>query len=75
MKKTVTMHEAKTHFSRLVREALAGEEIIVARGNEPLIRLVPISNEAPPRRFGTARGLIEMAEDFEAPLEDFDGYR
>ena len=73
--KTVTMHEAKTHFSRLIREVLAGEEIVVARGKTPLIRLVPFATERPLRRFGTAQGLASMAPDFDAPLADFDGYR
>ncbi|MEO8198027.1 MAG: type II toxin-antitoxin system prevent-host-death family antitoxin [Thermoanaerobaculia bacterium] len=73
--KIVTIHEAKTHFSRLIREALSGEEIVVARGSTPLVRLVPISRELSTRRFGTARGLAVMGADFEAALADFDEYR
>ena len=73
--KTVTMHEAKTHLSRLVREAVSGEEIVIARGRLPLVRLVPVTEARKPRVFGSAKGLIEIAEDFDAPLPDFDGYR
>ncbi len=73
--KTVTIHEAKTHLSRLVREALDGEEIVIARGREPLVRLVPLPEARSGRRFGTAAGLIAMSEDFDGPLEDFDDYR
>ncbi len=73
--KTVTIHEAKTHLSRLVREAVEGEDIVIARGREPLVRLVPLTSARPARIFGSAKGLIEMSADFDAPLPDFDDYR
>lgn len=72
--KTVTTHEAKTHLSRILREVLAGEEIVIARGGTPLVRLVPVAETRPRRRFGTARGQVSMAEDFDAPLAEFDDY-
>ena len=72
--KTVTMHEAKTHLSRLVREAQKGEEIVIARGSQPVVRLVPIEEAIPARRFGTAKGLIHIHEDFDEPLEEFEEY-
>lgn len=73
--KTVTIHQAKTHLSRLVREALEGEEIVIARGREPLVRLVPLAEARDRRVFGTARRLIRLSEDFDEPLADFDDYR
>jgi len=73
--KTVTMHEAKTHLSRLVREAVEGEEIIIARGRIPLVRLLPLIGPHEHRSLGTAKGLISIAEDFDEPLEDFDEFR
>lgn len=73
--KTVKMHEAKTHLSRLVREAIAGEEIVIARGEEPLVRLVPLASSRGSRVFGSARGQVRWSEDFDAPLPDFDEYR
>ena len=69
------MHEAKTHLSRLVREAQRGEEIVIARGSEPVARLVPIEPSIPARRFGTAKGMIRVRDDFDEPLEDFEEYR
>jgi len=73
--KTVTIHEAKTHLSRLIREALTGEEIIIAKGKEPLVRLSPLEEKKKDRRFGCAEGIVEyMAEDFDEPLKDFEGY-
>jgi prevent-host-death family protein len=73
--KTVTMHEAKTHLSRLVREAIRGEEIVIARGDEPLVRLVPLASARGSRVFGSARGAVRWSDDFAGPLPDFDEYR
>lgn len=71
----VNIHQAKTHLSRLVDEALDGGEVVIARANKPLVRLVPLAENLPARRLGTAAGRIRMADDFDAPLTDFDGYR
>ena len=74
--KQVTIHEAKTHLSRLIREALAGEEILVARGNTPLVRITPLEDRIPERRLGGLSDTIQyVADDFDAPLEDFDEYK
>ncbi|MDE2851597.1 MAG: type II toxin-antitoxin system prevent-host-death family antitoxin [Acidobacteriota bacterium] len=71
----VNIHEAKTHLSRLIREALEGEEVVIAKGNRPLVRLDVLPEARGARRLGTAPGLIvRMDEDFDAPLEDFDDY-
>ena len=69
---TVTVHQAKTHFSRLIERALAGEEIVVMRGHEPMVALTPVRTTKAKRRLGGLRGLIhQMADDFDAPLADF----
>jgi antitoxin (DNA-binding transcriptional repressor) of toxin-antitoxin stability system len=73
--KIVNVHEAKTHLSRLIEDALAGEEIIIARGNEPVVRLVLVESARPQRTLGWAKGQIQIAEDFDAPLDDFAEYR
>lgn len=73
--KTVNIHEAKTHLSRLVDEAVSGEEVVIARANRPLVRLVPVATARPERRLGTAAGRVRIADDFDAPLDDFHGYR
>jgi len=49
MTKSVNVHEAKTHLSRLLDEAVAGEDIIVARAGKPIVRLTPVASEARPR--------------------------
>ena len=65
----VNMHEAKTHFSKLVESVAAGEEIIIARAGRPAAKLVPIDSfKRSPIRFGLMKGEIEIAEDFDAPL-------
>jgi prevent-host-death family protein len=71
----VNIHEAKTHLSRLVDEAVRGGEVIIARGNKPLVKLVPVAEARPPRRLGTAAGKVRMSEDFDEPLPDFDEYQ
>ena len=72
--KIVNVHEAKTHLSRLIEEALAGEEIIIARGNEPVVRLVLVESARPQRSLGWAKGQIRMAEDFDESIDDFAEY-
>lgn len=65
---SINIHEAKTHLSRLVERAAAGEEIIIAKSGKPIAKLVAVSQDSHPRRPGSMRGKIKMAEDFDAPL-------
>jgi prevent-host-death family protein len=66
--KAVNVHQAKTHLSRLLKRVAAGEEVIIARAGKPVARLVPMSDQAPPRRPGGWEGKVWIAEDFDAPL-------
>ncbi|HYW05645.1 MAG TPA: type II toxin-antitoxin system prevent-host-death family antitoxin [Longimicrobium sp.] len=70
---TVHVDEARTRLSELIREAAEGEDVVIAREDGTAVRLVPIEQPARPR-FGSARGLFTMADDFDAPLEDFAPY-
>jgi antitoxin (DNA-binding transcriptional repressor) of toxin-antitoxin stability system len=73
--KQVTIHEAKTHLSRLIQAALNGEEIIIAKGNKPLVRLDVLPEARLQRHIGGQPGLVmSMDEDFNAPLNDFSDY-
>lgn len=65
--------EAKAQFSTLVRKALQGEEVVIARDHKPLVRLVPVA--IPARTPGSAKGRVAVAADFDAPLDDFGDYR
>ncbi|MFM6829180.1 MAG: type II toxin-antitoxin system Phd/YefM family antitoxin [Novosphingobium sp.] len=64
-----TVHEAKTNLSRLIAEALAGGEVVIARGNVPAVRLVPIVPRGR-RHFGALHGKIAMDPRFAEPLPD-----
>ncbi|MCP4408978.1 MAG: type II toxin-antitoxin system Phd/YefM family antitoxin [Gammaproteobacteria bacterium] len=66
----VSVHEAKTHLSRLLARAATGEEIIIARAGKPVATLVPIQAPAAARTPGLDAGKIWIAEDFDAPLPD-----
>jgi antitoxin (DNA-binding transcriptional repressor) of toxin-antitoxin stability system len=71
----VTIHEAKTNLSRLIQAALAGEEVVIAKGKQPLVKLVVVPELRQQRRIGGAEGIVlYMADDFDAPLEDFSEY-
>lgn len=60
--KTVNIQAAKTHLSRLVEEAAAGEEIILAKAGRPLIRLVPFSARNQPRKLGLLKGRVRESK-------------
>ena len=66
--------EAKAHFSDIVRKAMLGDEVVIAKDNKPVVRLVPLSEPKRPRRPGSAKGKIWMAPDFDATPEDFKEY-
>jgi len=68
--RTVNIHAAKTHLSRLVDAAAAGEEIIIAKAGKPLARLCPLLQEPRKRVLGRLRGKLIVPDDFDAPLPD-----
>ena len=68
MSKTVNVHEAKTHLSRLLELVSQGEEVVIAKSGRPVARLVPVREGRRRRVPGSARGQIKIAEDFDAPL-------
>jgi len=71
----VNVHEAKTNLSRLIRQALAGDEVIIARDNVPVVKLTPVAEEKPQRQLGIAEGfVVYIADDFDEPLDDFAEY-
>lgn len=70
----VSIHEAKTQFSRLVARAEAGEEIIVRRGPKPVARIVAYHAPTTPRRPGALKGQIVLAADFDETPAEFDAY-
>jgi len=68
--KTVNIHAAKTHLSRLVDDVVAGEEVVIAKNGKPMARLVPFETEAKKRVLGRLAGKIRIPDDFDTPLPD-----
>ena len=69
MEKTVDIHEAKTHLSRLIERVEAGEEITIVRAGRPVARLVSVQLRQPRRR-GLWKGRVSISPDFDAPLPE-----
>jgi prevent-host-death family protein len=66
----VTIHEAKTNLSRLIQEVEKGGEVVIARRDKPVARLVPIEQPRPERRPGRMKGLFEIGPEFFEPLPE-----
>jgi len=66
----VNIHDAKTHLSRLVDRAAAGEEILIARSGKPVARLVSLAEPRKARQLGRFEGQIRLAQDFDELPED-----
>jgi prevent-host-death family protein len=76
--RSINIHEAKTHLSRLVDEVSAGEEIIIAKAGKPMARLIPFQRRSGRRRLGALAGRFRVPDSFDAPLppevlDDFEG--
>ena len=65
----VGVHEAKTHLSRLLRQVMAGDEVVITRGGTPIAKLVPV-HSGRRRVLGSDEGVFEVPDDFDAPLPD-----
>ena len=71
----VNIHEAKTQLSKLIQAAVNGKQVIIARGNKPIVRLEVSPEARSHRKIGNAMGLIlSMTDDFDEPLSDFEDY-
>ena len=67
---TVNLHAAKTHLSRLVDQAAAGEEIVIAKAGKPVAKLVPLDRPRARRVLGSLQGRLRVPDDFDAPLPE-----
>ena len=67
---TVTIHKAKTQLSKLIEQVERGEEVVIARGKEPVARLVPYIQEPPKGGFGSLKGKVWLDESFWEPLPE-----
>ena len=67
--RTVNIHEAKTHLSKLVDAAANGEPFIIARAGKPLVKVVPLDAPVAPQRLGFMKGEIKIPDDFDRMFE------
>ncbi len=67
------IHDAKTHFSKLLERVLCGEEVVIAKAGKPLARILPFTKEdTSPRKPGIDKDKVIIMPDFDAPLTEFD---
>ena len=69
MATVVNIHQAKTHLSKIVDEASAGREVIIAKAGRKVARLVPIEPKPRPKKLGGLKGRIKVPDDFNMPLD------
>jgi antitoxin (DNA-binding transcriptional repressor) of toxin-antitoxin stability system len=70
----IPLEAAQVQFLRLIQEAIQGQEIVITQNNVPMLKLASIPRLKPRAQFGSAKGLITMSDDFDAPLADFKEY-
>jgi len=70
----VNIHEAKTNLSKLIKKVINGEEVVIAKANKPVVKIVNLEFNNTKRRLGTAKGKIKIAADFDKPIDDFKEY-
>ena len=66
----INVHDAKTHFSRLLDRAQDGEEFLIAKAGRPVARLGPLAGRPKKRRLGLLDGKLRIPDDFNEPLPD-----
>jgi prevent-host-death family protein len=72
--RTVELKEAQGRLAELIDEVASGEEVVITREDGAAFKIVPVAPLPPHPTFGSAKGLVHMAEDFDEPLEDFQAY-
>ena len=65
------IHEAKTHFSKLLERVLNGEEVVIAKAGKPVARILPVVSAVSQRKPGNDKGKVIIKPDFDEPLEEF----
>jgi len=70
----IELNEAKRQLESLIDIALSGEEVLITQDQQPVLKLVRVGNPTGRRKAGSAKGLIKLASDFDAPLDDFKPY-
>jgi prevent-host-death family protein len=71
---TVELKEAAGRLAELIDEVASGEEVVITREDGATFKIVPVALTHPFPKFGSAKGQVQMREDFDEPLEDFQAY-
>jgi antitoxin (DNA-binding transcriptional repressor) of toxin-antitoxin stability system len=74
MEHYVTLDEAQNHLDQLIDAAVNGETVLIMKDGDQIVQLVPVNRRTAQPHFGSGRGLMVMADDFDEPLPDFDEY-
>jgi prevent-host-death family protein len=72
---TVTIEQAQRNLSQLIEDVARGERVVITRNHVPVAELAPVMQFKPKPTFGSAKGMVKMSEDFDAPIEDFQDYK
>ena len=67
--KTVNIHQAKTHLSKLIDAAMKGEPFIIAKAGKPMVKVVPIDAPVEPKRFDFMAGAFTVPDDFDTMFQ------
>jgi len=70
----IDVAEAKENLGELIEAAIKGEEIVISQDNQPVVKLIPVSQVKHRPQFGSAQGLVWISDDFDEPLEEFKEY-
>jgi prevent-host-death family protein len=70
----VDLEDAKARLAELIEEVAGGEEVVIIRSDGTSFKIVPIATVKATPKFGSAKGLVKMSDDFDEPLEGFEDY-
>ncbi len=71
---TVAVEQAQKNFAKLIDDVTLGEHIVITRNHIPVAELIPVEHSQPKPLFGSAKGMLTISENFDAPIGDFQGY-
>jgi prevent-host-death family protein len=70
----IDINQAKQNLPELIEKTVSNGEVIITKDGQPIVKMVPFTKTKKKRTFGTAKGLIKMADDFDQPIDDFKEY-
>ena len=70
----IDINQAAKSLSELIKRAADGDGVVITKKGKPIAKLTAIAGNKQPRQFGSAKGLIKISDDFDEPLDDFQGY-